>query len=250
MKNHQHKLTVVAVLAAATCVTTQSWGQAAAPAPPPPPKWEKSAAIGLTLTEGNSDTVLLTGNVLASRKAPKNEILLGADGTYGENNDVKNNESLHGFAQYNRLFTDRFYGYARIDGLHDAIADIEYRFMFSPGVGYYFIKNDRTRLSAEAGPGYIYEKQGDDERGYFTLRLAEKLEHKLNDRSKLWQSFEIIPEVEDFNNYIVNAELGVETQLTQKLNLRAYVQDTYDNEPAPGRKKNDVKLVTAVALKF
>ena len=121
---------------------------------------------------------------------------------------------------------------------------------FSPAVGYYFIKNDQTRLSAEIGPGYIYEKQGGDERGYFALRLAEKFEHKFNDKTKIWQSFEVLPEIEDFDNYIINAELGVETQLVQKLALRSYVQDTYDNQPAPGREKNDIKLVTALVYKF
>jgi len=243
-------LAIAVALSAAHIGTNTGYGQAAVPTPPPPPKWEKSAALGLTLTEGNSDTLLVTGSLLASRKGVRNEISLGADGTYGENNDVKNNEALHGFVQYNRLFTDRFYGYARLDGLHDAIADVEYRITFSPGVGYYFIKNDRTRLSAEVGPGYIYEKQGDDERGYFTLRLAEKFEHKFNDKTKIWQSFEVLPEIEDFDNYIFNAELGVETQLAGKLALRSHLQDTYDNQPAPGRKKNDIKLVTALVWKF
>jgi len=243
-------LAIAVALSAAPIGTNTTYGQAAPPAPPPAPKWEKSAALGLTLTEGNSDTLLITGNLLAARKGVRNEIALGVDGTYGENNDVKNNETLHGFGQYNRLFTDRFYGYARLDGLHDAIADVEYRFTFSPGVGYYFIKNDQTRLSAEIGPGYIYEKQGDDERGYFTLRLAEKFEHKFNDKTKIWQSLEVLPELEDFDNYLVNAELGVETTLVDKLALRSYVQDTYDHDPAPGRKKNDIKLVTALVYKF
>jgi len=243
-------LAIAVALATAHMGTNTSRGQAAPPAPPPAPKWEKSAALGLTLTEGNSDTLLVTGNLLASRKGVRNEISFGVDGAYGENNDVKNNETLHGFGQYNRLFTERFYGYARLDGLHDAIADVEYRFTFSPGVGYYFIKNDQTRLSAEIGPGYIYEKQGDDERGYFTLRLAEKFEHKFNDKTKIWQSLEVLPEIEDFDNYLLNAELGVETQLVDKLALRSYVQDTYDHDPAPGRKKNDIKLVTALVYKF
>lgn len=243
-------LALATVLSVTHVGTRAAMAQVAAPAPPPPPKWEKSAALGLTLTEGNSDTLLVTANILAARKGERNEISLGADGTYGENNDVKNNETLHGFAQYNRLFTDRFYGYARVDGLHDAIADVEYRFTFSPGVGYYFIKNDRTRLSAEIGPGYVLESQGGDERGYFIARLGEKFDHKLNEKSKIWQSFEVLPELEDFDNYIINAELGVETQLTEKLALRSYVQDTYDHEPAPGRKKNDLKLVTAIAWKF
>ncbi|HKI69719.1 MAG TPA: DUF481 domain-containing protein [Verrucomicrobiae bacterium] len=218
---------------AAFCAAAQS----AAPAVEPPPAWEKSAAIGLTLTRGNSDTLLFTGNVRAGYKGKENEISTGADATYGENNDVKNAESLHGFGQYNRLFPDRFYGYARPDALHDAIADLDYRLTLSPGAGYYFVKRPNTRLSGEAGPGFIYEKQGNNTKSYMILRLAEQFEHKFNDRVRVWQSLEFLPQVDDFNNYILNAELGLESALSEKLSLRTYLQDTYDNVPAPGRKK-------------
>lgn len=47
--------------------------------------WESSAALGFTLTRGNSSTLLFTGNVLASRKQGQNEIKLGADAVYGAN---------------------------------------------------------------------------------------------------------------------------------------------------------------------
>ncbi len=223
---------------------------AQAPAPEKVPGWDTSAALGFTLTRGNSDTLLFTGNILTGKKWGQNELSFGADATYGENNSVKNAESLHGFGQYNRLFTERAYGYLRLDGLHDAIADVEYRFTLSPGVGYYFIKEENTKLSGEVGPAFIYEKQGDDTKGYFTLRLAERFDHKLNNRAKIWQSLEILPQVDDFDNYIVNAEVGVETSLTARLSLRTFVQNTYDNQPAPGREKNDLKLVTALAYKF
>ena len=36
----------------------------------------------------------------------------------------------------------------------------------------------------------------------------------------------------------------------KRLNISSILQDTYDNEPAPGRKKNDIKLVTALVYKF
>lgn len=224
--------------------------QDSAVAEPKKTGWESSAAAGLTLTSGNSDTLTATANILSQKRWDQNEMSLGADGTYGENDDEKSAESLHGFAQYNRLFTERLYGYLRADALHDAMADVEYRVTLSPGVGYYFIKNDRTRLSAEVGPGVVFEKQGSDESTYFTLRVAERFEHKLNDRVRVWQSLEWLPQVDDFNNYILNAEVGLESQLTKKLALRVYAQDTYDNQPAPGRKENDLKLVTAVAYKF
>ncbi|MEP6664576.1 MAG: DUF481 domain-containing protein [Verrucomicrobiota bacterium] len=249
---HKMKLTIkqlnwtVLIAASALCAVS-GFAQTNAPAKP---KWESSAAVGLTITRGNSDTEILTASLLTAKLEKENEYRFGIEGTYGKNNGIKNNESLHGFGQYNRLFTDRAYGYLRLDALHDAIADVEYRITFSPGVGYYFIKNETTRLSGEVGPGFVYEKQGEKTTGYITLRLAEKLEHKFNDRAKLWQSVEILPQIDKFKNTIINAEIGVETGLAKDFSLRTYLQDTYDTEPAPGRKKNDLKLVAAIAYKF
>lgn len=212
--------------------------------------WETTAAAGLTLTQGNSDTLLFTANILSGRDWDQNQARLGASATYGESESVRTNETLQAFAQYNRLLNERLYAYLRLDAMRDAIADVDYRFAISPGVGYYFIKSDRTSLSAEVGPGFIYERQGGDESGYFTLRLAERFEHSFNERARMWQFAEILPQVDDWDNFLINAEVGVETSLTEKLSLQTYLENTYDNDPAPGRKKNDLKLVTAIAYTF
>lgn len=234
------------LVAAAACLIA---GPARA-ADEPKKIWETSVALGFTLTKGNSDTLQAVANWLTTYKKDKNELRFGADGTYGEADGKANAQILHGFIQYNRLFTDRFYGYVRADGYHDRIADIEYRFVLSPGVGYYFIKNDRTLLSGEVGPGYVWEKKGNHEDDYATIRFAERFEQKLGEKAKLWESLEYLPQIDDWANYILNSEIGVESPLSTALSLRAYVQDTYTSNPAPGRKENDVKLVTAVAYKF
>ena len=44
--------------------------------------------------------------------------------------------------------------------------------------------------------------------------------------------------------------VAIEAALTKSLSLRSYVQDNYDHRPAAGRKKNDIRWVTAVAYKF
>lgn len=214
------------------------------------PAWSMSASLGLTLARGNSDNAMFTGRVLAGRKSEQNELNLGVDGAYGENDRVKSADAVHGFAQCDLLLSKRAYGYLRLDALHDDIADVEYRLTLAPGGGYYFIKSTNTFLRGEIGPGFVYEKQGRHTQGYLSLRLGDHFEHKFNDRVKLWQMAEVLPQVDNFDNAVVNAELGVETGLSKKLNLRTYLQDTYDNEPAPGRKKNDVKLVVALAYKF
>ena len=93
-----------------------------------------------------------------------------------------------------------------------------------------------------------------DAEGFFRtgdrVTLLEDGWIKFSDRARIWQSIEILPKVSDFSNYFINAEVGVESALTKKTSLRAYVQDTYYSVPAPGRLKNDVKLVTAIAYKF
>jgi putative salt-induced outer membrane protein len=214
------------------------------------PRWETSAAAGLTLTQGNSDTILITADILSARDWDQNEVRLGASVTYGETENVRSNEMFQAFGQYNRLWSERLYGYARLDAMRDAIADVDYRFAASPGVGYYFVKSPRTSLSGEIGPGFIYERQGGEESGYFTLRLAERFEHRLNERARIWQSAEFLPQVDDWNNFLINAEIGIETSITEKLSLRTSLLNTYDNEPAPGRRKNDLKLISAVAYTF
>jgi putative salt-induced outer membrane protein YdiY len=216
---------------------------------PPVPKWDTSVALGVTLTRGNSDSALLTISGRADKACKKQELHLGADFAYGEADSVKNNESLRGFGQYNYLFSERWFAYIRGEALHDAVADVEYRVTLGPGAGYYVIKNAKTSLSVEAGSAVVFEKQGDDSQTYLTARAGEKFEHKFNDRVRIWESAEILPQVDELNNFIVNAEAGVESALSKSWALRVVVQDTYDNEPAPGREKNDLKLIAAIAWK-
>jgi len=218
--------------------------------------WESSAFAGLTLTRGNSETLLGTANIVAVKKWGHNELGLGADGTYGETklpgatNSAKNAESIHGFGQYNRLFNERLYGLGRVDALHDAIADVEYRVTISVGVGYYFLKTTNTVLSGEIGPGYVFEKLGSSENDYATLRVGERFTQKLSSHARLWQSAEFLPQIDDFDNYLINAEIGVEADITAHLSLSTFLQDTYKKHPAPGRKQNDLKLVAGVKYKF
>jgi hypothetical protein len=63
---------------------------------------------------------------------------------------------------------------------------------------------------------------------------------------------EFLPQVDNWNNYIVNAEIGVEAKLTKgnKLSLRSLIDDSYVNLPAAGRLKNDIKFITSIVYNF
>jgi putative salt-induced outer membrane protein YdiY len=212
--------------------------------------WLTTAAVGLSLARGNTDNLLTTGNLLTSKKWEHNEADFGADGSYGETAGVQSAGNIHGFGQYNRLFTEHFYGLLHVDALNDAMADLEYRVTISPGLGYYFIKSTNTFLRAETGPGFVFERQAGVDHQYVTLRLAERFEHTLNSHVKTWQSLEWLPAVHNFADYVLNAEIGLDTSLTKQLSMRTFVKDTFDSTPAPGLKDNDVKLVVGIAYKL
>jgi hypothetical protein len=214
------------------------------------PQWLSTVTFGLTATAGNSDSALVIGAFQTHKKTLEDEWAIQGDAAYGEASSVENNETLHGFVQYNHLFSKSWYGYVRGDALHDGIADIEYRFTFSPGAGYYFVKNIQTGFAGEAGPAILYEKLDGEYHTYPTLRLAERLDHKFDGHARLWENLEFLPPITNPDSFLVNAEVGVETPITKYFSLQTYVQDNYANVPAPGRVNNDVKLVSALAVKF
>jgi hypothetical protein len=46
------------------------------------------------------------------------------------------------------------------------------------------------------------------------------------------------------------AEIGVEAALTKSFSLKTFLDDSYLNQPAPGKLKNDAELIAALSYKF
>ena len=244
------------VFSALVCVASNLNAADSAAPVEPPKKWDTTAAAAITLTRGNSETFLGTLSLETKRKWEKDEVSFGVSGGYGNSKvngaTTKNTEFLQGYGQYNHLFTDRFYGAIRLDGQYDSIAGIEYRFKVSPMAGYYFIKNERMTLAGEAGPSLISEHlKGEPVRSYWAARLAERFDYKLSATTKVWESLEYLPKVDDWTkNYLVNFEAGIDTAISKAWSLRVVFQDQYASEPAPGKKQNDMRLLAGTALKF
>jgi putative salt-induced outer membrane protein YdiY len=243
---------ISAFLAVAVSLT---WVQVAKAADAPNTNWNGNVAFGLSLARGNANTFLMNASALAQRAWEQNELKFIADGQYGLNNWGQSNQtqsanSIHGNADYKRLFTERFYGDLNVDGTHDDLAEIRYRLIVGPAAGYYFIKSDTTKVNGEVGPSLIDERLGRDNKSYVTLRFTERAEHALTKTSKIWEQVDYLPQVDDFNNYLVNSEVGAEAALNTRLSLRIVGKDQFNSMPAAGRKENDITLISALVFKY
>jgi putative salt-induced outer membrane protein len=252
--NIASRILLTATFLAVAALATPARAQTAAS---PATNWQNTATVGLTIARGNTDTTLFSASLESEKKWAHSDLRLGADDIYGETKtgnspSSETADAEHAYIQYNRDVSDRFFLYARATGMHDGIADVQYRLTLAPGAGYYFIKNKKLDLSLEGGPGYIAQKLGHQYSSYVTLRLAQKLHWQISDRAKMWESLEYMPQVDEFGNYLVNFELGVEAALNKsnKLALRTVFQDTYDSKPAVDRLKNDLKLIAGITYHF
>lgn len=231
-----------------------SWTHAAEETPvekkPKPAPWKKDVDLGFTLTQGNSDTVLVNARVQAQKKWSIHRVELGARGSYGENDSQRTQASARAHGQYDRDLTNNWYAYGRADFYHDSIASVDYEATVGPGGGYYFIRNEKTELESGMNPSFQYRKKKSDPEFIVGMRAFEELSYKLNKRVRIWQNVEILPNVEEMEDFVCHAEIGVESKLTEKLKLRSSLQNRFDNLPAPNRKQNDLKLITALAYTF
>ena len=227
---------------------------------PDPEAWKRSIALGFNLTDGNSETTLLTFDFKARREKGKNIWNIELRESYGETatlleegglgDDQTTVDETTGIIEYKRLIDDRWYFGAYVAGERDDIADIEYRAIPGVTLGYFLVKNDDLQLSVDIGPSYVFEEVGGITNEYFAPRIGERLDWKISETASVYQTLSVLFDTEDSDNYLINAEAGIVAALSSSINLILSVKDTYDNVPAEGFEENDVVLTSALGVTF
>ncbi len=259
------KIAVMLVLAMA--VSASAAEKKADEAAAPKDGWTTALNAGLTMTDGNSET--MAANVGLTTEGVKDglgSVIAGADFNYGESTvsstatDPATGESVvteteettvenaKAFVNVKKTLSAKTFAYLDGSVLYDDVALIDYRATLGPGLGFYLVKNDKRQLSLEAGPSYVWEKVDGASNDYLALRFAERYSCQATKTAKLVQSLEYLPEAEDFDNYLLTAEVGVEAAMNDHLSLRIVLQDKYDSTPAPGAERNDLSLIAGLGF--
>ncbi len=214
--------------------------------------WAPTLNLGVSVTDGNTDTLGVNLGLVAGVGTAEdgNHARVTADWNYGEvdgDNTVQNTEAK---LVYERTLSDVSYAYASAGILNDSIARVSYRVPVSLGIGYLAWQDAAARLILEAGPAYVWEKVAGDKDDYFALRFAQSYFRALSETARIFQSLEYIPQASDFDNYLLNFEIGAEAALNANAALRVVFKNRYDNEPAPDAKKNDLQLLAGLAYRL
>lgn len=217
--------------------------------------FETTVSLGVNLTDGNSETLQANGSLVTEgEKEGLGSVRVGVEGNYGESTINEETDTTvqnaKGFGNVKKTLSPMSFAYLDGNVLYDDIALIDYRVTVGPGLGVFLIKDDATKLSITVGASYIWEEVDNVTDDYASLRVAQRFERQLTATSKIWESVEYLPEFADFNNYLINAEIGAEAALNSRLNLRVVLQDKYDNQPAADLERNDLTLIAGIVFKL
>lgn len=213
-------------------------------------KWEPGVFLGLEANEGNTENLTVNAGFSLDGGWDAHELLIAGEGSYAEDTGSTITEKFDGEVQYNNVFDDPWYAYARAELNYDSIAQIDYRLTVSPGLGRYVVRNDVYDFAVEAGPGYLFEKVADVESDGATVRAAARYNRNLSDTSKLFAQVEYLPLIEDFGDYILDGQIGIEAAMGGGLSTRIAVKDRYDPEPGEGLEENDLQVIAGIIYKF
>ena len=226
---------------------------------PPPPEWKGSLALNGLFTSGNSETTQIGFTTRLGKRWEDDRLTLGADYTYGRQEDQKTGEESTttdygmAFAKYDHFFTKKLYVYGLVKLEHDGVADLEFRFSPSVGVGYQWFESPTFNFLTEAGIGWVYEKyENGKSNDFIAARLAYAVDWSpLPGRLKLYHTLEYLPSLEDFTeDYLLNIVAGLRATVYKGFFADFRVEWSHDNTPAPGRKKDDTRLIVGVGWEF
>lgn len=218
----------------------------------PPYNWEKSFELGLSGTEGNSQTIDLRFGGKFSRETDrsKKEVELNYVTKESDSRKTARNALLDGRIDW-PLADSPWSLFAHGSGEYDEFKAFDLRLNTDAGVGYEFFKNDLTTLLGRLGSGVSHEIGGPDDEYVPELVCAAEWERKLSERQKMGVKIEYYPDVTDFGEYRGNARASWEVVVDPcwGMSLKLSVIDRYDSTPN-GAKRNDLDYSALVLWSF
>jgi putative salt-induced outer membrane protein YdiY len=227
---------------------------------PPPEKWTGFVLGNLSIVRGNTETIDagVSAQAILRRQQEHHNDRFTLSGEYNFANtgtgdsSVTTEENVKALAKYDRFFTEKWYGYALVGYEKDHLADLEYRFTPGVGFGYQFYATPTFNLSGEAGLSYVFERfDPGGNNDFVAARFAYHVDKKLRDNVSVFHNLEYLPSLEDFaDDYLINADAGIQVDITKSFFTQAKVEWNYDATPATGRKNNDYRYLVGVGWRF
>ena len=229
--------------------------------------WHGSINVAYQSARGNTYENSATVLANVNRRWEKDRI----NGNFGyyysetgttEENKEKSTDRWEIEGQHDHFWSERFYVYENAKFEQDDIAGLDYRLRLGAGAGYQWLDGrnfDATgkwSFNQEVGAAWIKnsyvnaDPSADD--SYATVRYAHHLKYfpKWNEKVEVFHNLEFLPQVDDWENYLIKADVGFTTKLVMDFNLLCKIEWDYNSMPSIGRKSSDMRYIIGLGYQW
>lgn len=218
-----------------------------------------SLGLGALLSAGNARQVAVASSGRLRLRREEHQasaaasVNLARSGKPGE--EVASTvESYQGLLRYDRFLDERISLFLQSTGRRDRFQGLDLRLNVDPGLAYYFLHERTHRLQGEAGYDLQYDVRRDasrvippgDEapagtpeallartRTLHDARLFLGYENRLRKEVRLLASLEYLPSFADLSTYRLVFDLGLRSNVSDRLALAVAFTTRYESQPLP-----------------
>lgn len=183
---------------------------------PEPIKWKSRFEAGVTGSEGRTEKVDARLNFFTERRTDETRLALDANYRAATSRGDKTENKFDAGAIHDWYFPDSpWLAFVQGRFQYDEFAAYDQRYSAGGGLGYTFVKDDRTELVGRVGLGGNYEKGGPND-GDFTPEGIIKIDltHHFNEITSITAGAEYYPDLSEFGDYRAVLSAAIQTKLS------------------------------------
>jgi len=171
-------------------------------------------------------------------------------------------ENFQGRLRYDRFLASSFTVFGAVSARHDRFQGLELRINLDPGLGYYFIDQEKQQLWLEAGYDFQHDIRRDDAiaaaeaddlplgktSDRHSVRAFVGYTAELNDSVSVASGLEYLQGLDPATNYRLNWDGSVNSAVGRGFSIATAVSVRYDHNPIPGVENTDI--ITSISLVY
>ncbi|MFQ5666935.1 MAG: YdiY family protein [Candidatus Binatia bacterium] len=215
------------------------------------PLWTASLSVSLSGTQGNTSTAAFGVSAEAQRKTKDDRLKVNVRTDNQTRSGKTEVQSTFGRGLYDYSLNDWWFLSAVGEFEHDRFKDLNLRTRIGGGPGWRFVKTNTMSLTTVLGASYVNENfRVANDRSFASGLVSEEFRWKVSDQQSVHQLLEFHPNVQKVKDFTSRFELGFRQTIIAALFADLGFIFEYDNVPAPGKKKEDLKYGLTLGYQF
>ncbi len=196
--------------------------------------WKTHLELSYVKTSGNTDTQTFSGSAEIKKEGEVNRYFINGNFLQAESDNRETSNKLSLDLRWERVFSDRVFGFLTSGYLRDRFSGFDYRLYVGPGIGYYLLKGEKRSLQGLLSFLYYHDEFSKGEAGsddYITGKATLKYQWRIRDNLLLKEDVNYFVSIKETDRSFFDSTTALEVKINRAISLGVKYVINYQSEP-------------------